>query len=727
MKKYLRRIDILKIFSCAAVLLYHLGLLKGGYLAVCTFFVLSGYSAVRSLQIKKTVSWKDHYRRRAQRLYLPLLLSVLLSIGLLVFFPQVRWLNLRSETLSVLFGYNNLWQIRAKSDYFARAAASPFVHFWYIAILLQYELLFPFLYVPLKRLGRRSKALPCLLLIILILCSALRFTLLSLDGEITKAYYGTFSRSFAYLGGILLGFTHRYYPLPVVKDQRVCRHGFSLLLAVMTGMFLFCDPEILFAPMMLLATFFSLRLMDHAAAEEAKSTPLLHTIASLTYEIYLLHYPFLYLLASSELPAILQKSLALLLTAVLALLLHALCRPLKRFFLLQLGCTLLLTVAALFGMKSYASAEDYRAEMTSLQEKLEANKKLIEERNREREITLEGEDRMAAYLDSELSDEEIAAEILKTSPVTAIGDSILLDAVDRFYEILPDSYFDCEISRNLYAGEKILQQLKDEGRLGDPLILCLATNGDFSRKRCEELLEITEDRTVFWVNAVGADDPRYNARFAEFAAEHPSIHIVDWEQASKGHPEYFYYDGIHVIGAGVAAFRDTIYQEMLKVTAEEFRQYRSEAAERAETLRREKIGIYGNKALAGLYEYLPDDPKIGIFTADYDFSMLQKELSAKKEAGELEGTVVLLLDQEAGFSAADYRKILEICEGERIILCKLTDSDLSSLSEKAKILDIHHLCEEDPSLLHSDHLHLNEKGNEVLAQLLKEALTNEGS
>ena len=42
-KKYYKYIDIIRLLACISVLLYHLNILKGGFLAVCTFFVLSGY------------------------------------------------------------------------------------------------------------------------------------------------------------------------------------------------------------------------------------------------------------------------------------------------------------------------------------------------------------------------------------------------------------------------------------------------------------------------------------------------------------------------------------------------------------------------------------------------------------------------------------------------------------------------------------------------------------
>ena len=40
-KNYYVGLDILRVISCIMVLLYHLNILNGGFLAVCTFFALS--------------------------------------------------------------------------------------------------------------------------------------------------------------------------------------------------------------------------------------------------------------------------------------------------------------------------------------------------------------------------------------------------------------------------------------------------------------------------------------------------------------------------------------------------------------------------------------------------------------------------------------------------------------------------------------------------------------
>ena len=52
-EKYYNNIDLLRLLSCIAILLYHLNILKGGYLAVCAFlYLLVIYPVYRPLRKK---------------------------------------------------------------------------------------------------------------------------------------------------------------------------------------------------------------------------------------------------------------------------------------------------------------------------------------------------------------------------------------------------------------------------------------------------------------------------------------------------------------------------------------------------------------------------------------------------------------------------------------------------------------------------------------------------
>ena len=97
-KKYYRRIDILRIISCILILLYHLKIIKGGFLAVCTFFTLSGYLECISALINNNFSIIKYYKNRIKKLYIPLLLVISITLIITKQIPNIVWLNLKPET-----------------------------------------------------------------------------------------------------------------------------------------------------------------------------------------------------------------------------------------------------------------------------------------------------------------------------------------------------------------------------------------------------------------------------------------------------------------------------------------------------------------------------------------------------------------------------------------------------------------------------------------------------
>ena len=169
------------------------------------------------------------------------------------------------------------------------------------------------------------------------------------------------------------------------------------------------------------------------------------------------------------------------------------------------------------------------------------------------------------------ADKEKVAEEVSNLKVVGIGDSVLLGAIKELYAKFPKGYFDGKVSRPLSVGENILKDLKSQGKLGNTVILSLANNGEYSTKKNKQLMEILEDRELYWVNAVGADDPTFNDKFREFAKDYPNIHIVEWDVVSKGHKEYFYADGIHTKGEGIKKYAETIYNAVYENYLEKYK------------------------------------------------------------------------------------------------------------------------------------------------------------
>ena len=327
-------LDVLRVLSCAAVLLYHLGFLKGGYLAVCTFFVMSGYLSVRSALAQEKFNILKYYVRRFLHIYLPLAVTVLVTVLIVTSLPQIKWLNLRPETTSVLLGYNNRWQLSASLDYFARHVDSPFMHFWYIAIQLQFDIVFPFVFLIFRWFKRKiSVALPCALLVMGAAISMLWFYILASKGQIMEAYYSTASRCFALLLGMLMGFYQSEcapFSFKFERKPAVARTLFCIWLAVWCGLVYISDAESEYFPHIMMAfTIVSMRLIDMAVLcgerEPRAFGRCMRGLSGISYEVYLWQYPVIFLAQELVLPSfdpILKYTLMIVLILVLAALLH---------------------------------------------------------------------------------------------------------------------------------------------------------------------------------------------------------------------------------------------------------------------------------------------------------------------------------------------------------------------------------------------------------------------
>ena len=178
--RYYRRLDIVRIISCILVLLYHLNVVKGGFLAVCTFFTLSGFLSCVSALKNKKFSIRLYYINRIKKLYIPLLIIVVITVIIAKINSAINWINLKPESCSVLLGYNNIWQLKANQDYFTRNINSPFTHLWYISILFQFDLIFPIIFGVLKKLEKKMRRnLLTIIVIILTIITTLLFYYLS--------------------------------------------------------------------------------------------------------------------------------------------------------------------------------------------------------------------------------------------------------------------------------------------------------------------------------------------------------------------------------------------------------------------------------------------------------------------------------------------------------------------------------------------------------------------
>jgi hypothetical protein len=149
--------------------------------------------------------------------------------------------------------------------------------------------------------------------------------------------------------------------------------------------------------------------------------------------------------------------------------------------------------------------------------------------------------------------------------VTAIGDSIMVDAAPYLETTLPGIAIDAQVGQQLTQVQEAVPQLRSEGAVGRRLIIELGTNGPFTAADLTSLLDsLGPSGRVVLVNT---HVPRpwqqeVNASIASVAQSRPDTVMVDWNTISANTPQYFYPDGVHLNPAGAKFYASLLVQAL---------------------------------------------------------------------------------------------------------------------------------------------------------------------
>ena len=728
---YYRYLDVIRILACVLVLLYHLGIVQGGYLAVCTFFVLTGYLSTTSALKKEKFSIKEYYVGRIRKIYLPLLVVTFITVIVAKNLSFVNWLNLKPETTSVVLGYNNFWQLEANIDYFTRHVNSPFMHFWYIAILLQFEILFPIAFSILQKIDKKiNNNLSTLIVFVLMITSTVLLFTMSKTQEMMMVYYNTFARCFSIFFGIFLAVIHHKYDIKIARSfEIIWPLMFIGYIAVLCGLCSIVSSDTpYYALFMLITTIISCRLIEYATLKKTDKNPLdkaIEFIARASYEIYLVQYPIIYFVTNSQIDEALQLLVIIVATILLAFVLYLLFNNHFKNKAFKITVAIVSIAIIAYGGFLVASEDDHAIEMKELELKLDENLKLIEQRNQEYLNNLNTEqEEWNKVLENMENEEAQIIEAVHKIPVVGVGDSVLLAASNGLYKNFPNGYFDGKVSRTIVGGKELLAELQEQGKLGDTIILALANNGDYIPKRNKDFMEFLEGKEVYWVNAVLADDPKFNEKFAEFAKDYPNLHIVDWEGASKDHPEYFYADGIHVKGDGIQAYADVVFDAICDVYLERYREENKGVFTKHEEEIKNKITFYGDETLTSAFDKIQekfDKASINV-KSDFVFGEMYNDIKSKIENDSLEHKVAFIFNESANITEEDYISLIELCKEHDIYFCDISKEGLKFEAENVEVIDFRKDILENDNYLMSDRMHLSKEGNLKLVEKIYDAI-----
>ncbi len=160
---YRPEIDGLRTIAVGGVIIFHLNndWLKGGFLGVDVFFVISGFlitSIIYSKMLKGSFSLTDFWKRRIMRLYpaLAAMVGVILLVGAYLLIPPERE-KLPLQALAAIFSFENILLWQTTGGYWDSSSENILLlHAWSLSLEEQFYLCFPVFLLFIFKLARKN-------------------------------------------------------------------------------------------------------------------------------------------------------------------------------------------------------------------------------------------------------------------------------------------------------------------------------------------------------------------------------------------------------------------------------------------------------------------------------------------------------------------------------------------------------------------------------------------
>ena len=594
--KYLPSIDSLRALAVLAVIIYHVDVnyLPGGFLGVDLFFVLSGY-LISSLIIKEyrktgSLNLYNFYIRRARRLLPAVYFMITVGLVVMVLFNEVL---LRKSHLDAIFGYiysSNWWYIFHKLDYFdSFGAQSPFKHLWSLAIEEQFYMIFPLLFLLINR-KKKSKDVTYKLnknflyvVLGLILVSLIAHILLFDINNISRIYFGTDTRAFSLLVGVVGAILYPMEKLhaKVTPQQNIMYSVVSLVsIATLITVMIYTSEynTWLYRGGFLLVAILGLIVIISSGKQHTLMSRLLSFkpvvfIGKISYSLYLWHFPVLVLTTPvSEIgnPNIIFVILRVILTFALATASYVFVetpirklgfknyinvifkklkkRPRKsrKAYAGIVGLVSVLFLMGIFGKSVPFISTAFVKEMEANKETQFVNNGNNKENNQEKSSD-SNKDKKDNKEDKNNSDK-------KYSSVVVMGDSLTVDIGEKFQELYPGAVIDGKIGRQLYVAVEEAKSYSKYNNENSAIIFQLGTNGPFTESQIEELVKEFDKADIYFVNikVPRAWEKTVNAALKETQEKHSNVKIIDWYSVANSSKDLFEPDRVHLNQTGIA-------------------------------------------------------------------------------------------------------------------------------------------------------------------------------
>lgn len=590
--RYMPGLDGLRAIAVLGIIIYHLNKqwLTGGFLGVDTFFVISGY-LITSLLLKEyddtgIIKLKSFWIRRLKRL-LPAVIVLLMVVGTAtLLLKSDNIIRIKHDIIAAIFYVSNWWYIAKDVNYFEQFSFMPLKHLWSLAIEEQFYIFFPVILVTLLLTIKKRYKIGFIFWGVSIISLGLMMFIYSINGDHSRVYFGTDTRLQTLLLGVILAFLWPPFKLkndpPKVVKYVIDSIG-SLSFIVLILLFFIINDETNWIYdggfyLISILTLFIIASVVHPSTWIAKifSNPVLVFIGKRSYSLYLWHFAVISFVHSyyvdGQIPVYVYF-IDISLTIIFAELSYRFIetpfrkegikalnwRPsyIPQFIRMAIVVTLLIP----FMLILVGAFNKYGKDIIG--EKANSFDTTIEDNYLMRIAPIDN-----IHIDGLVSEKKKeSSDVYNNIKPLLIGDSVMVDIGESFKSSVPKSRIDGKVGRQLYQTLPLVKaNYSQYKKSSDQVVLELGTNGDFTVKQLDDLLNQFGKAKIYLVNTrvPRIYEANVNRLLADAAKRKSNVTLIDWNKRSQGHSEYFAPDGVHLEYKGVLALKDEILKALKK-------------------------------------------------------------------------------------------------------------------------------------------------------------------
>ncbi|ASY09707.1 acyltransferase [Candidatus Nanopelagicus limnes] len=579
--KHISSIDGLRAIAVTAVVLYHLGIswIPGGFLGVDLFFVISGYVITRlildSINQSSALDLRAFYAARLRRIYPGFLFMVICTIIFIGVWAPEAIKRFLSDLPYALTGSINWLLVARHQDYFETVGRPPLLqHTWSLAVELQFYLIWPIILLTvLKYFGKKNIA-RIALIIAMVSGTTLFFVSLQLDQanaqQISHIYFGTDTHSLGlFLGSALaVSWIPQNLSADIEKRAQDVIDGIGVVgLLGLISTFLFIEESnaSLYRIAFPLAGIFGCLVIISLVHPASRFAPLISTapfrwIGQRSYGIYIWHWVIFQVTRPSV--DLSGQTWALYLARVLLVL--ALADISLRWVEIPFRQGL---------VQDWFRGMKYRSAKVQLRQKISVISSIIIVLAITSSISVQAinkSDEVANQILQQSTQEQQAQDDLgSTTGLWVTGDSVILGIRSKLEAKEHISLINARVGRQ--APELLAVMRVDQSSVpSSPVVFNLGNNNALSEATVVEIFEIVKNQPQ--VIVVNTAVPRAwkdsnNEIISRVASRYSNVKVVDWDRISKGRPELFAPDGVHLSPSGSDVYVDLVVSVLVKTSA----------------------------------------------------------------------------------------------------------------------------------------------------------------